>query len=89
MKTNLSVSYLSLIFARKREPTLITAERIARALNMGLEEFLIGLRGHVVRQRYDTTNPYAKIPPPKPRKTKKLYELRQELADRWGEQVQE
>jgi transcriptional regulator with XRE-family HTH domain len=45
--TGISVSYLSLIFNLKRNPTVDTAEKIATALNMGLEAFLFGLRGHV------------------------------------------
>ena len=48
MLSGLSISYLSLIFARKREPSLEAAEKIAAALRMGLEEFLYGLRGYVV-----------------------------------------
>lgn len=40
---------LSNIFSRKRNPSLDTAEKVSRALGMGLENFLLGLRGHVVR----------------------------------------
>jgi hypothetical protein len=51
MLSGLSMSYLSLVFSRKREPSLEAAEKIAAALHMGLEEFLLGLRGRVVRIR--------------------------------------
>ena len=39
------MSYLSLIFNRKREPSLEAAEKISIALGMDLDEFLMGLRG--------------------------------------------
>lgn len=48
MFSGLSMSYLSLIFSRKRDPSLDAAERIAASMRMGLQEFLFGLRGHVV-----------------------------------------
>lgn len=47
--SGLSMSYLSLIFSRKREPSLDAAEKICIAMRMGLEEFLQELRGHVPR----------------------------------------
>jgi hypothetical protein len=44
--SGLSIPYLSLIFAHKRNPSLDAAERIAMSLGMGLESFLVALRGH-------------------------------------------
>jgi transcriptional regulator with XRE-family HTH domain len=41
------MSALSRIFNHNRNPSIESAEKIAEALRMGLEEFLIGLRGHV------------------------------------------
>jgi transcriptional regulator with XRE-family HTH domain len=46
MLSGLSTSYISLIFSRKRDPSLDAAERLALALEMTLDKFLEGLRGH-------------------------------------------
>lgn len=71
LTSGLSVSYLSLIFSRRREPTLFASEKIAKALKMGLEEFLMGLRGHVARSHLSEPAKFAKLPLPRPRMTKK------------------
>lgn len=43
LHTGISVSHLSMIFARKRHPSLETAKKVAAALGMGREEFLKGI----------------------------------------------
>jgi transcriptional regulator with XRE-family HTH domain len=55
--TNISVSSVSMIFSGKREPSLKAAEKIAKALGMGLEEFLKGLKEDVsIRKRYQSAS---------------------------------
>jgi hypothetical protein len=41
--TAIGISGLSLIFSRRRDPSLKNAQKIAKALGMGLGEFLKGL----------------------------------------------
>lgn len=43
LRTNLSISTLSMIFSGYRQPTLNSAKRISKALNMTLSEFCKGL----------------------------------------------
>lgn len=46
LQTGLGVSFLSLLFSGKRQPSLRTIERVSEALGMGIEEFVKGLRDH-------------------------------------------
>jgi hypothetical protein len=57
-ESGLSLSYISLLFSGKREPSLRAAGEISKSLGMGLEEFLFGLRKeNGYRKQY---NPSAK-----------------------------
>lgn len=44
MTSGLSISFLSYIFAGKKDPSLGSAEKIAHALGMSLNAFIIALR---------------------------------------------
>jgi transcriptional regulator with XRE-family HTH domain len=60
--SGLTLSYISMIFAGKRSPSLRSARLIAKALNMGLEEFLKGLDDHVeIIHRFEHTPPRQKV----------------------------
>lgn len=88
MFTGISMSQLSRIFAGKRNPSISSAEKIAKALKMGMEEFLTGLRGSTAYCNYDTSIPpqYAAVPELKGRKGKKIraYRALKEQEERAG-----
>src|SRR5271156_6037313 len=57
LRTNISISHLSMLFSGKRQPSLKTAKLIALALNMSFHAFVSQLEKHS-----GTMKPYLRIP---------------------------